>query len=137
MRQSILRPEFEATRLPFLKQLYGQIDAETDRMLGFERMDKIKETVDPIKRAKREGNMKEAREMRDAAPELYALGWVLERTRDRMSDFRKRELAIISSDRSDDAKYTALMEISGKKRRALQEMNAAYNKAARLPSKKD
>ena len=131
MRQTIERPEAELRRLPFAKQLMGTIDAETDLMLGYERMDRIKATTDPLTRAMREGNYEAAERIEREAPEMARLGGALLTTRERLAEIRKAELAVISSDLSNDAKYARLVEISAAKRRALQDLNRAYNESAR------
>jgi hypothetical protein len=135
VRQNIERPDVDWRRMPFAKQLYGRIDAETDRMLSYERMDRVSEVVDRVDKARRDGNIEDAKRMRDEAPELYRLGGALKVTRDRLGELRKQELAIIASDESEGSKFAKLTALNGQKRRVLQDMNRAFNASMRAEEK--
>ncbi len=132
-RQSIERPTIDVRRSPFIKQLYGEIDNESDRQAGFERMDKIQAEVDPIQAALRAGKKDEAKEMFDDAGPIATLGSALKVTRKQMTTIRKQELAIIASEKSDAEKYAKLEELATSKRKALQALNRAFDAAARKP----
>ena len=131
VRQSIQRPDLDVRRLPFIKQLYGRIDAETDRANAYQRIEKVASVVDPIEQAKRDRKPDDARAMLAEAPELYRLGGALKTIRSQLSTLRKEELSIIASDEADSVKYARLMAVDVKKRQVLQRMNAAFNDAAR------
>lgn len=133
-RQSIERPEIDIRRSPFIKQLYGEIDAETDRQAGFQRMDKIHEAIDPIKAALSAGKMQEAKEMYKEAGPIATLGGALKVTTAQMTALRKQELAIVASDKSDAEKYARLQEISARKRAVFLKLNQAFDAAMRRPT---
>lgn len=132
-RQSIERPTIDVRRSPFIKQLYGEIDNESDRQAGFERMDKIQEEIDPIQAALRAGKKDEAKEMFAEAGPIATLGGALKVTRKQMTTIRKQELAIIASDKSDAEKYAKLEELAASKRKSLQALNRAFDAASRKP----
>jgi len=129
MRQTIERPDLDARRLPFIKQLYGQIDAETDRVVGYERMEKITAASDPFERALREGHRAEARDLLEAFGPIVRMGEFVREQRSVLADIRKHELAIIDSTQSDTIKYFRLQSLDAKKRKVLQRVNAAYGRA--------
>ena len=128
-RQSIQRttPRYEA--LPFVKQLYGVIDAETDRMIGYQRLEQAAGMVEPLQRAQREGGFTEAQEMRDEFGPMLMLGGTIQQTRQRLSDLRKRELAVVSSPENDAMKFARLEALAELRRKTLQQFNAAYDRA--------
>lgn len=132
VRQSIQRPDLDTRRLPFVKQLYGQIDNETDRMMGYERMDKISEAASAIEQASKTGTREEVLDLiKEAGPIAY-LGGAVEATRENLSTIRKQELAIINSDQPDAVKYVRIQNLDAQKRLVLQGLNAAYAKAVRM-----
>lgn len=135
VRQSIERPDLDVRRLPFAKQLYGRIDAETDRMLAYERMNTIAEKIDPVERAKKAGNFAAAREYADESGQIAKLGGALKSTRDRLSTLRKQELAIISADHPESVKYARLQSLEQQRRKVLQDINRAYDAAMRAPER--
>jgi hypothetical protein len=135
VRQSIERPDLDTRRLPFAKQLYGRIDAETDRMLAYERMNTIAEKLDPVERAKKAGNFAAAREYADEAGQIAKLGGALKSTRDRLSTLRKQELAIIAADHPESVKYARLQSLEQQQRKVLQDINRAYDAAMRAPER--
>lgn len=135
-RQHIRREDIEARRLPFVKQLYGQIDAETDRVMGYERLQRAREQADPIKRALREGARDEALKMAEESDGAAYLGNAITVVQDRMSLLRKQELSVINSDLGDASKYSQLSEIALRKRQVLQEFNRAYDEAIELQAKR-
>lgn len=135
VRQSIERPDLDTRRLPFAKQLYGRIDAETDRMLAYERMNTIAEKIDPVERAKKAGNFAAAREYADEFGQIAKLGGALKSTRDRLSTLRKQELAIISTDQPESVKYARLQSLEQQRRKVLQDINRAYDAAMRAPER--
>lgn len=130
-RQSIKRTDLDVRRLPFVKQLYGQIDAETDRMAGFDRMNEIASKVDPIKAASKAGDNAEAAKLYKEAGPIANLGGALIAARQSLSQIRKAELAVINSSHDDERKYADLMVLSVKKRQVEQQLNRAYNAAQR------
>ena len=130
-RQSIERPDLDVRRAPFVKQLYGRIDAETDRASGYDKIDKISAVADRISAAKKDGRMDEARAIFDADPAIASLGEKLKTVRQNMSSIRKKELSIIAGDQTDAAKYASMQELDLQKRQVLQAMNRAYNAAVR------
>lgn len=132
-RQTIKRPDLDARRLPFVKQLYGQIDAESDRMAGFDRMKDIASKVDPIVAAVKAGDNEEASKLFKEAGPIATLGGALKEARSELSDVRKAELAVINSEVSDDRKYSQLVILNTQKRLIEQNLNRAYNAAARAP----
>ena len=131
VRQSIERPDLDVRRLPFAKQAYGVIDAETDRVLAFDRMEEIDKAVSPVDAARRAGDREVAKMLKAEAGPLYALGGKLEAVRDQLADLRKQELAIITSDKPEAVKYARIMAINERKRMVMQRLNAAYNEAMR------
>lgn len=136
-RQSIQRPDIDVRRSPFLKQLYGEIDAETDRQAGFQRLDKIHEVLDPIAAAKSAKKPELAAAMREEAGPIGQLGGVLKVINKQLTTMRKQELAIIANDESDSQKYAALMELSQRKREVFHRLNRAYDEAMRAPQAKE
>lgn len=141
-RQSIERPDLDKRRLPFFKQLYGQIDEETDRMAGAERMKEIASKVDPIialKRAaqtassdaERANLLAESKKLIADAGPIASLGGVLIQTRKDLSALRKAELRVINSEHSDNQKYAEIMVLATRKRRVEQNLNRAYDAALR------
>ena len=132
LRQSIERPAVRYGALPFFKQLSGVIDAETDRMVGYQRLEQAAKIVDPMVRARREGGP-EAREamaaMREELGPMLRLADTIESTRGSLSDVRKKELKIMSSDKPEAMKYVELMAQAQKRREVLQKFNAAYDRA--------
>lgn len=136
VRQSIARPELDAKRLPFAKQFYGVINAETDRMTGYQRLERAEKIVDPIKRAMNAGDAEEAVAMRDEAGQLAGLGEAVLLTRQRLGEIVKRERATIdSAAMSDSGKYVKLVELAEQRRAALQRFNAAYDRAVDATAK--
>jgi hypothetical protein len=136
VRQSIERPDIDIRRAPFIKQLYGEIDSETDRQAGFQRLDKIHEVLDPIAAAKSAKRPELAAAMREEAGPVGNLGGVLKVINKQLTTLRKQELAIIANDESDSQKYAALMELSQRKREVFHRLNRAYDDAMRDPKPK-
>jgi hypothetical protein len=135
-RQSIERPDIDIRRSPFIKQLYGEIDAETDRQAGFQRLDKIHEVIDPIAAAKATKTLRgkeQAQAMFEEAGPIATLGGTVKKVNKVMTSIRKQELAIIASDASDARKYVELMELSQRKRETFHILNRAYDEAMRAP----
>lgn len=131
-RQSIKRDNVDLRRLPFAKQFYGQIDEETDRMIGYERMGKIEESAAPYKKARKAGAHEEADAIAKDSP-LAELGQELRDTRKALSDLRKEELEVLSAkDEPDSARLKRISEINAEKRRVLQDINRAYDEALRM-----
>jgi hypothetical protein len=129
VRQSISREAVRADALPLRKQLLGVIDAETDRSLGYERLEKAEEGVEKISAARKAGNREEVKRLREDFAEVERLGGQVQMTRDRLAYLRKRELAIISSDKPDAEKFARLQVLAVDHRVALQRFNAAFDKA--------
>jgi len=130
VRQTIARPELDAKRLPFAKQFIGTIDAETDRMTGYQRLESAEKLIDPIKRAMSAGDGEEARVLHQEAGPVAGLGDAVHQTRQRLGEIIKRERATIDSTTlNDGAKYTQLIELAERRRQALQRFNAAYDRA--------
>lgn len=130
-RQSIERPDLDVRRLPFIKQVYGLIDAETDRFLAYERMREISSVVDPIEAARRNRDREAAVKMVAENGPIYKLAGAIDRARDKLSQIRKAELTIIDSKLPDSVKYAKLRDLDTKKRVVLQNINAAYDAAMR------
>lgn len=128
VRHSIERPDLDVRRLPYLKQLYGVIDAETDRQLGYARMERIEKAVVPFEAALKDRALEEARRLRDDDP-LVTLGDFVTGTRRTLSELRKQELSIISGERSEADKYLRLRALDEHKRRVLQQVNRAFDQA--------
>lgn len=130
LRQTIARPELDAKRLPFAKQFLGVIDAETDRLTGYQRLEDTEKLVDPIKRAMAAGDGAQAREMRRAAGPVAGLGDAVQQTRRDLSAIVKTERKTIDSNElTDAAKYVKLMELAERRRQVLQRFNKAYDRA--------
>jgi hypothetical protein len=136
-RQSIERPDIDIRRSPFIKQLYGEIDAETDRQAGFQRLDKIHEVMDPIAAAKSAKKPELASQMREEAGPIATLGGVVKGVNKQLTAIRKQELRVIASDESDAQKYVQLMELAQRKREAFHRLNRAYDEAMRAPMPKE
>lgn len=138
VRQAIERPEMDAKRLPFVKQFYGVIDAETDRMTGYHRLEAAEKLIDPIKRAMGAGDADEVRAMREDAGSVAYLGDAVLQTRQRLGEIVKRERATIDSTTlNDSAKYVRLLELAEQRRAALQRFNAAYDRAVDATDKQE
>jgi len=130
LRQTIARPELDAKRLPFAKQFLGVIDAETDRLTGYQRLEDAEKLVDPIKRAMAAGDGAQAREMRKAAGRIAGLGDAVQQTRRDLEAIVKTERKTIDSDElTDAAKYVKLLGLAEKRRHVLQRFNKAYDRA--------
>ncbi len=130
VRQNIERPDLAVGKLPFVRQAWGTIDAETDRLTGYQRLDAAEKVVGPIERAIQKGGRAEAREMLDEAGPMARLGGAVEVTRERLADVRKAELHIIDDKKmADSVKYVRLEELAERRRKALQQFNVAYDKA--------
>lgn len=135
-RTSLERPEADLRRLPFAKQVYGVIDDETDRMLGYSRMEKAEELINRINAGKKLTKMTgdstaEQAAIEDAGP-MGALDSDLKRVRKTMSELRKQELEIIGDPEASSAlKYERMLKLNTARRRALQDFNAAYAEAQR------
>jgi hypothetical protein len=133
VRQSIARPSIDVARTPFVKQLYGQIDAEADRQVGYERLSKASEAADALARARRDGNVDEARLILKDSP-LAGAGEAINATRSVLSELRKAELSIISNERLSEAeKYAQLQRLAVQRRIALQKFNAVYDRLQQRP----
>lgn len=129
-RQSLQRPELDVTKLPFAKQVYGKIDAETDRMLAYSRMDEAQKVVNRMRAGRAAGDDPALDELEKSAGGLMGLGATLQTTRARLSSLRKSELAILNDDTmTDKAKMMELQLLNRDKREALQAFNEAYNDA--------
>lgn len=126
-RQSIRREDLDTKRLPFVKQLFSTIDAETDRGVAYERMDKIEKAENKVKAAMEQGDRQEARRIADESDGLSQLGGVLQTTRERLTLLRKQELAVIQGDAAPATKYSRVMEIEARRRQVLQDLNRAYD----------
>lgn len=130
LRQSIARPELDAKRLPFAKQFYSTIDAETDRLTGYQRLERAELVIEPIERAMKAGDATEARALRQEAGRIGALGPAVQLTRERLGDIVRRERSTIDSmTLKDEAKYVKLLELAAKRRKVLQDFNRAYDRA--------
>jgi hypothetical protein len=130
MRLAIERPEVKTTALPFAKQLYGEIDAETDRLMGYERLEKARKIVEPFERAAKDGARDEVAGMRAEFGPMLRLGGAIQATQERLSEIRKRELSVIASEtKTDSEKYVALMDMAHKRRLALHKFNEIYDRA--------
>ena len=130
MRLAIERPEVKTTALPFAKQLYGEIDAETDRLMGYERLEKARKIVEPFERAAKDGARDEVAGMRAEFGPMLRLGGAIQATQERLSEIRKRELSVIASEtKTDSEKYVALMDMAHKRRLALHKFNETYDRA--------
>jgi len=133
VRQNISRPDLDTRRLPFVKQLYGVIDDETDRLVGQQRMDKVQKVMDPLKRAMREGASDDAKALVKEAGTIAGLGGALTTTRKMLAQIRKGELAVIGDDKmSEAAKYEQLQTFAGQRRKVMQGFSRAYDDAIEL-----
>lgn len=130
LRQSIQRPDVRWEAFPFAKQLYGVIDAETDRITGYERLERAKKIVEPFERAVKDGARDPAVAMRKDHGPILDLGDAIKATQDVLGEIRKKEMATLArEDMSDGAKYATLVSVAEKRRQALQRFNAAYDRA--------
>jgi len=130
LRQSIKRPDLEARRLPFVKQLYGVIDAETDRVASFERMEAIDSTSGRWERALREGHPGEARKVVEEFGEIARMGDFLREQRAVLAELRKQEMTVLDNERlTDDAKYARLLVLDTRKRVVLHRINRQFDRA--------
>ena len=129
-RQTIERPDLEKRRLPFVKQFYGVIDAETDRLVGYQRLEAAEKVVEPIKRAMREGESAEVGRLLDVSGPIGRLGGVVDDTRRHLSTLLKAERAVIQDDKMpDDIKFARLQVLAENRRKVLQQFNRAYDQA--------
>lgn len=129
-RQSLERPELDVKRLPFVKQLYGVIDDETDRMVSYARMEKVEEKVKRAAAAKKAGDSEAADRMSEEFGEIEAIGSTLQTTRDLLRTLRDEELQIIRDDAlSDSQKLAKMLELNKNRREVLQAFNRVYNDA--------
>lgn len=129
VRQSIKRQDLDARRLPFVKQLYGEIDAESDRVVGTQRMDAARKVIDPIKQAQSDG-APEVREMMQRAGPIASLGGILAETQAHLSRVRKEELATMGAERLSEAeKFARLQALAQQRRVVLQNFNRVYDEA--------
>jgi hypothetical protein len=135
VRQEIERPDWDIKRLPFVKQTRGIVDAETDRMLAYQRMDQVDEVVDRIKKAQKVGNDEAAKRMKDENLPMYRLAGALEITREKLDKLRDEEMSLIAGDKSESEKYAKIVELNHKRRRVLQDMNKAFNASMRAAEK--
>lgn len=131
VRQSIERPDLDVRRLPFIKQMYGRIDSETDRAMAYDRMNKIDAAVAPVNAARAAKDMDLAKSMAIEGGAMYKLGGALKIVREQLGHLRKEELAIISGKDPEPVKYARLQALDGKKRVILQRLNSAFNDAMR------
>lgn len=130
-RQSIERDSLDVRRLPFVKQLYGQIDAETDRVVSGERMREVREVYAPFERAKRDGKGEVMQQMLAEHGPMIRAGEALKDFDKAMGEFRKQELALIASDQPESVKYVGLQTLAAKRRGMLQQFNILYSNALR------
>lgn len=138
VRQNIERPAPEWRRAPFVKQLYGVIDAETDRMVAYDRMQDVEAVITPLKKAKRAGKWDEARAIRAEDPAMAELGDELLAVRKQLTALRKRELAIMTNDTlSDPEKYVRMQAMNEQRRSALQRFNKRFDSAVRKQEGKE
>jgi len=129
-RQSIARPELDAKRLPFVKQFYSTIDAETDRLTGYQRLEAAEKVVDPLRHARIDGAGEEARELLKKAGPMAGLGDAVLVTRQQLARIVKAELQVVNDAKMpDDLKFVRLQVLAEQRRKALQGFNAAYDRA--------
>lgn len=130
-KQHLDRPELDVRRLPFVKQVIGRIDEETDRMIGYSNMEKATRMVNRFNAAKKleELSDEEAAYLEANSP-MMSLGRTLNATRKALSDLRKEELAILNNDElSDGDKLAQMLLLNKERRQALQFFNQAYGAA--------
>jgi hypothetical protein len=129
-RQSLARPEIDLHRLPFLKQLYGVIDEESDRMVGYERLDDATKKAGRMELAGKQGGGDAAREVLREDGLVAGLGEQVKATREKLSELRKAELAVLADTKlSDVEKYARLQRYNLLRRQALQAFNRVYDSA--------
>lgn len=137
LRQTIERPEMEAKKLPFLRQFWGVIDAETDRMTGYQRLDDTDRVLEPIRRAQRDGAASQAVEMTKDAGFVAGLGSAVLETRHSLGEIIKAERQAIDDARlTDGERYLRLVQLGEQRRRALQAFTRAYDKAVEATEEK-
>ena len=130
LRQAIERPTLRMEALPFVKQLYGVIDAETDRAAGYQRMEKVGKITDPMAQAKRDGNAEEVMAILDENPEIATLGEVITRIRKDLSEVRKSELSVVAdTTMSDVERYKEMQRLANDRREVLHQFSAIYDDA--------
>jgi hypothetical protein len=127
-RQSIKRNDPDYRRLPFAKQLYGVIDAETDRSLSFDRLQKADEASSRLDAAMKAGSPAAAKRAVDDSDGLAVLGEAVRQTNAKLSDIRKAELAVLANDKLPDAaKYAELLSLEAKRHQVTNAFNAVYD----------
>lgn len=124
-RQHLERDEMEPGRLPFARQLLGQINAETDR-IGYELLRKGDEAIKPMEAAVRAGDDQAAERIEAKHGDLAYAGAQVHEVRRRLAQLRKRELEVIEGDASDRDKLAELREIRQEVRDTLQSWNSSY-----------
>jgi hypothetical protein len=131
-RQSIERQDMDTRRLPFVKQLYGVIDDEVDRMAGYERLDKAQSKSVPFDRARSAGDVKDALGMLDKDGKVVGIGSVVLDIKSRLSDLRKAEIQVLGDTNiSESQRYVKLLEISAYKRLVLGKFSKSYDELIR------
>ena len=131
-RQHIERPEPDLRRLPFVKQLYGRIDDETDRWFGYDKLSEAEKAIQPMDSARRDGNSEAMDEIEKKYGSLAWSGAQVRAIREELSRLRKEERRVVADeDLSDSERYVRLVEIGGRVRQTLQRWNEAFNEAAR------
>lgn len=141
VRQSISRDAVRTESLPFVKQLWGVIDAETDRLTGYERLTEAESRIAPYKRAVKDAQTSEsagedAARLGEEWSEILALGDMVKHTRMRLADIRDRELQAVKSDEPDPVKYARLMQMAEYRRKELQNFNRAFDEATQERAKR-
>lgn len=137
-RQAIERPTPDVRRLPFVKQVYGQIDAETDRQAAYLRLEEAEKASTRLKRAQREGAAEEAQQiLKDAGP-IAVLGTELGKLQREMGELRKLELQVVGSNVMTDAeKFARLSLLNGQRRQLLQGFNRLYDRSIELQQQRE
>lgn len=130
-RQHLERETPELQRLPFAKQLLGQINAETDRA-GFDRLRQADRATQPFDAALRAGDADAADAVLRQHGPIAGAGNAVARFRGVLAELRRAELAVIDDEAMSDAeKLKRLREIQGEVRHVLGRWNEVFDSLAR------
>src|SRR5690606_22732196 len=74
--RGVTRDRAEWWRAPFVKQLYGEVDTMQDQAMAYDRLAKIEEASEPLKRAMKAGDREAAAAIREEFGVFADLGGV-------------------------------------------------------------
>ncbi|MBN8489441.1 MAG: hypothetical protein J0M20_17155 [Burkholderiales bacterium] len=105
-RQHLERDKPELQRLPFMRQLLGQINDETDR-LGFDRLRAADAMAQPYEAAAKKGDIDAAERLLQEHGPIAAAGRHVDRVRAQLAKLRQAERAVIEDDTMTDRQKLA------------------------------